>query len=78
VPGFTQAVHLFDTAHKIERFAVFNPNLVSQCFFLSYQDQLCFSLTTDKATVAQPALLVQSFAAEVREWATSLASCAHG
>ena len=44
-------------------------NLISQCFFLSYNGELCFSLSTDAATVELPTLLVESFAAEVREWA---------
>ena len=70
MPGFTEPVHLLlGAGARVERFAVYNPNLISQCFFLSYNGELCFSLSTDAATVVQPSLLVESFAEEVSEWA---------
>ena len=72
MPGFEQRVHLFGPSHPVERFAVYNPNLISQCFFLSYNGELCFSLSTDAATVERPTLLVESFAAEVHAWAADV------
>ena len=71
MPGFERTVHLFGTDHPVDRFAVYNPNMVSQCFFLSYRGELCFSLSTDAATVEQPSLLVDSFAAEIKEWSAA-------
>ena len=68
VPGFTQPVYLFGTS-KVERFAVYYPNLVSQLLFLSYNGALTCSLSTDPATIAKPQMLVDLFAEEVTAWA---------
>ena len=69
LPGFTQPVHLFDARAKVERFAVYYPNLVSQLLFLSYDGQLTCSLSTDAATITQPQTLVDCFVVEVAKCA---------
>ena len=69
LPGFTQPVHLFDARAKVERFAVYFPNLVSQLLFLSYDGQLTCSLSTDAATITQPQTLVDCFVVEVAKCA---------
>jgi len=69
MPGFSEQVHFLSPSHPVSHFAVYFPNLVSQCLFVSYNGTLSFSLSTDAATVAKPQLLVDSFVAEVNAWA---------
>lgn len=68
VPGMEQPVCLFSTKSRVTGFEVFYPNLVSQVIFLTYCDQMTFSLTTCTSQIKDPALLLQSFAEEVKAW----------
>ena len=69
LPGFTQPVHLFERTAKVDRFAAYFPNLVSQLLFLSYGSELTCSLSTDAATITRPQAFVDCFALEVAQWA---------
>ena len=68
VPGMEQPVYLFSTKSRVTGFQVYYPNLVSQTVFLTYCDRMSFSLTTCASQIKDPALLVQSFADEVKAW----------
>ena len=67
LPGFTKPVFLFGSA-RVESFAVYYPNLVSQLLFLSYNGALTCSLSTDPGTITKPQLLVDLFVDEVIAW----------
>jgi hypothetical protein len=69
VPGYQKPAHLFGPPHKIERFATYYPNMISQLLFMSYCDQLTMSLSTDVDVVKKPQVLLECFEHEVNEWA---------
>jgi hypothetical protein len=69
VPGYQKPAYLFGPPHKIERFATYYPNMISQLLFLSYCDQLTMSLSTDVDVVKKPKVLLECFVSEVNEWA---------
>ena len=68
VPGFEEPVYVFGKA-KVAAIAAYYPNVVSQTIFISYCDQLGFSLITDASVVKKPKLLTAAFVEEVEEWA---------
>lgn len=72
VPGFEQPVYLFTNKSKITSFEVYYPNIIHQSLFLSYCDQLTFSLTTCPKIVKNPQALVQAFVDEVAQWKSEL------
>ena len=69
VPAFARTVRIFGD-YDVAQFRAWYPNMISQTVFVSYRDTLSFSLVTEPvAGLAQPQLLTDLFAEEVRQWA---------
>eukprot|EP00008_Paramoeba_atlantica_P000011 CAMPEP_0201505236 /NCGR_PEP_ID=MMETSP0151_2-20130828/85652_1 /ASSEMBLY_ACC=CAM_ASM_000257 /TAXON_ID=200890 /ORGANISM="Paramoeba atlantica, Strain 621/1 / CCAP 1560/9" /LENGTH=400 /DNA_ID=CAMNT_0047899071 /DNA_START=477 /DNA_END=1679 /DNA_ORIENTATION=+ len=73
VPGHDQPIYLFGPKRKVDKVAVYYPNMIPQAIFLSYQGQLSFSLITDEGQMPDSRRLVDFFVEEINSWHDEIA-----
>lgn len=71
VPGFEQPVYLFGGKSQVRRFEAYYPNMITQTLFLTYCDNLSFSVTTNLLT--SPETLTRNFVEEIAAWVAEVA-----